>query len=234
VIPVLDEERMIESTIRAVANLQPFEIVVVDGGSVDGTAAVVERLCAEFATLRLLVSPRGRGAQLAAGASAAAGDLYWFLHADTVPDADAIGAMQSAFSREPALAGGNFALRFTGGSFGSRFLNLTYPWYRYLGLSFGDSGIFALRSAYTAAGGFDANHPIFEDLDFLKRLRRQGGFAHLGARVTTSSRRWENRSFAPIYGRWVLLQVLYWLGVPPRRLVRAYPNVRTTSASSGA
>ena len=85
---------------------------------------------------------------------------------------------------------------------------------RKLGLCYGDSGFFMRRSAYEAAGGFRA-HPIFEDLDLLRRLRKQGRFVRVDCTLVTSARRWQNRSFGWTFTRWTVLQFLYWAGVPP-------------------
>ena len=86
-------------------------------------------------------------------------------------------------------------------------------------------GFFVRRAAYERAGGFKP-FPVFEDLDLLRALWRQGRFVQAEACVVTSSRRFEGRSFALIFARWSLLQCLYWLGVSPHTLARLYANVR--------
>ncbi|HEX8852140.1 MAG TPA: hypothetical protein VF754_01560, partial [Pyrinomonadaceae bacterium] len=87
-------------------------------------------------------------------------------------------------------------------------------------------GIFVRREAYLRIGGFRA-FPIFEDLDLVRRLRKIGRVAHLTGVVTTSSRRFEGRSFAKTFARWAILQALYWLGVSPHTLARLYPPIRS-------
>jgi hypothetical protein len=107
----------------------------------------------------------------------------------------------------------------------ARFLTWLYPRLRLLGLAYGDSGIFVRRAAYERAGGFKP-FPIFEDLDLLRALWKQGRFVQAGACVVTSSRRFEGRSFTLTFARWSLLQGLYWLGVSPHTLARLYAPVR--------
>ena len=220
IIPALNEAGAIGETLDAAARVKgEVEIIVVDGGSADGTAEVARSRGA-----RVVTSPRGRGAQMHAGAQAARGAVLWFLHADTLAPADAAGCIARAL-RDPRAVGGNFRIRFDGGSSAARFLTWLYPRLRLLGLAYGDSGFFVRRAAYERAGGFKP-FPVFEDLELLRALWRQGRFVQADACVVTSSRRFEGRSFALTFARWAVLQVLYWLGVHPRTLARLYAPVR--------
>lgn len=220
IIPTYNERHSINRTLDAVAALRgAVEVIVVDGGSVDGTPEVVRQRGVEMIT-----GHRGRGAQMHAGAGAAQGEALWFLHADTHPAPDAAECIIEAL-QDRQVVGGNFAVRFDGRGRASRFLTWLYPQLRKLGLCYGDSAIFVRREAYHAIGGFRP-HPIFEDLDLVRRLRKRGRVVHLPALVVTSSRRFENRSFAFTFGRWAGLQALYWLGIHPRTLGRLYAPIR--------
>jgi GT2 family glycosyltransferase len=163
-----------------------------------------------------------------AGASAARGAALWFLHADTRPSADCAERIGEAL-RDPSVVAGNFHVLFDGDGRAARFLTWLYPQLRRLGLCYGDSGIFVRREAYQRLGGFRA-FPVFEDLDLVRRLHKAGRVAHLRAVVTTSSRRFEGRSFALTFARWSFLQVLYWLGVHPNTLGRMYAPIRGAGA----
>jgi rSAM/selenodomain-associated transferase 2 len=218
IIPALDEARSIGATLDAAARVAG-EVVVVDGGSADATAEVARAKGA-----RVVTSARGRGAQMHAGALAARGEVFWFLHADTLAPADAAARIAEALGDARAV-GGNFRVRFDGGGGAARFMTWLYPRLRLLGLAYGDSGFFVRRAAYERAGGFQP-FPLFEDLDLLRALRRQGRFVQADACVVTSSRRFEGRSFALAFARWSLLQALYWLGVSPHALARLYAPVR--------
>ncbi|HEX8071289.1 MAG TPA: TIGR04283 family arsenosugar biosynthesis glycosyltransferase [Pyrinomonadaceae bacterium] len=221
IIPALDEAAHIGATLDAVAALRgAWEAVVADGGSRDVTVALARARGA-----RVVTSARGRGAQMHAGACAARGDALWFLHADTLPPADALARINAALDADPRNVGGNFHVRFDGPELSARFLTWLYPRLRRLGLCYGDSGFFVRRAVYETVGGFRP-FPIFEDLDLLRRLKRRGRFVHLDAEVVTSARRFAGRSFAWTFARWSLLQGLYWLGVHPRTLARFYAHVR--------
>ncbi|HVF42692.1 MAG TPA: TIGR04283 family arsenosugar biosynthesis glycosyltransferase [Pyrinomonadaceae bacterium] len=220
IIPTLDESRSIGATLDALAReSEGVEVIVVDGGSRDGTVEIVRGR-----GVKLIESARGRGRQLDAGARAASGRALWFLHADTTPSPGFASSIAEALS-DPSVVAGNFDVYFDGGSRAARFLTWLYPQLRKLGLCYGDSGIFVRREAYERIGGF-RDYPIFEDLDLVRRLKRVGRVAHLRARVTTSSRRFEGRSFVLTFARWSFLQALYWLGVSPYTLARMYAHVR--------
>jgi GT2 family glycosyltransferase len=165
-------------------------------------------------------SQPGRGSQLSYGASVAKGQVLWFLHADTVPPDESARLIENLL-RDPRIVGGNFRVRFSGPSLAARFMSWLYPKLRMVGLFYGDSAIFVRRDSYERAGGFNA-YPIFEDLDLIRRLRREGKMVQLRAEVITSSRRFEGKSFALIFARWAGLQVLYWIGVNPIRLAALY------------
>ena len=225
IIPTLDEARSLGETLDAVAGFgEAVEVIVVDGGSVDATAEI-----ARGRGVRLVKAGRGRGLQMRAGAEAARGPALWFLHADTRPAPECAGLIVRAL-RDPSVVAGNFRVNFDGGGRPARFLTWLYPRLRRLGLCYGDSAIFVRREAYREVGGFRP-FPIFEDLDLVRRLRRRGRVAHLGAVVTTSSRRFEGRSFALTFARWAFLQALYWAGVDPRTLGRMYAPVRGAKRS---
>jgi rSAM/selenodomain-associated transferase 2 len=220
IIPTLNEARSICQTLDAVAGLGGgIEVIVVDGGSVDATAELVRGR-----GVRLVASGRGRGLQMDAGARASRGVALWFLHADTRP-APGCAALLAEALEDPGVVAGNFGVSFDGDSRGARLLTWLYPRLRRLGLCYGDSAIFVRREAYEEVGGF-ASFPVFEDLDLVRRLRKTGRVVHLPAVVTTSSRRFEGRSFALTFARWAFLQALYWAGVHPRTLGRMYAPVR--------
>jgi rSAM/selenodomain-associated transferase 2 len=220
IIPTLNEATALDVTLAAVAaNRLPLEVLVVDGGSTDATVAIARRH-----GVRVVRAARGRGGQLRAGARHARGDVLWFLHADTRPSADALHHLAAALGR-PGVVGGNFRLRFDGAGLPARFLSWLYPYLGRFGLCYGDSAIFVRRDVYRKVGGFRAL-PLFEDLDLVRRLREYGRFARLPCEVVTSSRRFARRRFFWVFVRWVCLQVLYWMEVPPAWLGRAYAPVR--------
>jgi len=228
IIPALQEEGAIESlaeSLRAILSLRPgteqrqVEILLVDGGSEDGTVAKARAL-----GWKVIESPkRGRGPQMNAGAALASGEILVFLHADTHLPQDALGQIEQALG-DPQILGGNFSLVFTGETWESRWLTRLYPFLRLGGMCYGDSAFFMRRAVFESVGGY-REYPLFEDCDLYRRLRRRGRFVRLPARASTSSRRFAGRFFRT-FALWSLLQVLYWLGVSPHRLARLYRPFR--------
>ena len=222
IIPTLNEEIALPELLAALRLMDHrVEIIVVDGGSTDRTCELAHRAD------RWVTSAKGRGTQQAAGALIATGDVLWFLHADSTPNALAVPAILQALA-DPATVCGNFTLSFEGDSPAAQTLSRIYPLLRPLGLCYGDSGIFVRRLSYEAVGGFRPL-PLFEDVDLVRRLRRAGRFERLPCVLSTSSRRFENRHLFGMFAQWTVLQILYWLGVPPDWLARRYAPIREQS-----
>jgi rSAM/selenodomain-associated transferase 2 len=220
IVPTFNEARALGATLDLLATLPGLlEVIVVDGGSLDSTVAI-----ARSHGVRVVSANRGRGIQLQAGAVAARGSTFWFVHADVHPPVDAARHIQDALARS-GVSSGCFAVRFDSTSLPARFLTVFYAHLRRLGLCYGDATLFVRRTEYERAGGFHS-FPLFEDVDLARRLRVQGRFVCLTVEVVASSRRFESRSFVLTFAWWMILQFLYWLGISPRLLGRMYAPVR--------
>ncbi len=224
VIPTLDEEARIGvrlAELRVTAGV--VEVVVADGGSRDRTVAIARG----FPGVRVLETPRGRGAQSNAGARVAtAGDVLLFLHADVTLPPDATVWVERALA-DPGVAAGAFRTRtVVDGDAGwvAPFLRLADLRSRLARLPYGDQALFVRRAAFAAAGGFP-DQPLLEDLELARRLRRLGRIAVVPAVVRVSGRRFAARPLRSVVAM-RLFPLLYRLGVPPRILVRLYGNPR--------
>ena len=164
----------------------------------------------------------GRGLQLNAGAAAATGRWLWFVHADSrLPD-QWLDVFRALDRQHPAPVGGSFAFRLDSAAWQARVIERGVAWrVRWLGLPYGDQGLFVRRDAFAAMHGFQP-WPLMEDVEFVRRLTRQGPVLHLSQQVTTSARRWERDGWWRRSGANLLTLSGYFLGIRPERLARRY------------
>ena len=213
IIPCLDEAKGIEAALRALAPMRQrgCEVVVADGGSADATRELAAALCD-----RLVVAPRGRAAQMNAGAREASGDALLFLHADTrlpdLADEEILGSLKNN-------AWGRFDVRIDA----SHPLLAIVAWAmnlrsRLTGIATGDQAIFVRRESFA---GFPAIE-LMEDIAFSSAMKRHGAPACLRSRVLTSARRWEERGVLNTIVLMWRLRLMYALGARPDRLARLY------------
>jgi rSAM/selenodomain-associated transferase 2 len=221
VIPVLDEEADIADALTALAPLRArgAEVIVVDGGSRDRTVELARPL-----TDQVVAAPRGRGAQMNAGAATAQGDVLLFLHADTrlPPDADRLilsGLNASSWQW------GRFDVRIAGRSPLLPMIAGFMNWRSLVtGIATGDQAMFATRAAFVQVGGFP-DVPLMEDIELSKRLKRVSRPLCLAARVTTSGRRWDERGAVRTIVLMWQLRLAHCFGAEPATLARRYGYV---------
>lgn len=221
-VPTLDEAREIGPLLDHLASLEgAWQVIVADGGSRDDT----RRLARAHPLAPLVVDATGgRAAQLNAAAARARGDVLVFLHADTRLPAGAHRELAGALA-DPAVVGGNFALRFGGGDRFARLLGTWYAAQRRLGVYYGDSVVWVRRSAFAALGGFRPL-AVMDDYDFVRRLERRGRTRCLPGPAVTSARRWRALGVGGTVASWVAIRWLYLAGVPAGRLARLYRPAR--------
>ena len=217
VVPVVDEAAGIVATLQALAPLRAagHEVIVVDGGSRDGTPA----RAAPWAD-RVLSSERGRARQMNAGAALAGGDVLLFLHADTLLPAGAARGLCAAM--QAGAQWGRFDVRIAGASAWFPVIAALMNWRsRLTGIATGDQGIFVQTALFRRLGGY-AEQPLMEDVELSRRLRGVAQPACLKERVLTSGRRWEARGvWRTILLMW-RLRWAYWRGAAPEALARDY------------
>lgn len=219
IIPILNEARGIPQLLEKLTPLvrNDCEIIIVDGGSEDGSADIVEH--AGFMVKR---APRGRARQMNAGAAHATGTVLLFLHADTqLPDkADLL--VKQALSNSSSSCWGCFDVCIAGRPIMLRvvgyMMNLRS---RLTSIVTGDQAMFVLQTAFTEAGCFP-DQPLMEDVELSKRLRSISPPARITSCVITSGRRWEMHGvWRTIFLMW-RLRWDYWRGIPASQLAKTY------------
>jgi len=222
IVPALNEADRISAALVALAPLRArgHEVIVVDGGSSDGTAALA-RAVAD----RVVPAPRGRASQLNAGAALARGEILLFLHADTrLPEnADAL-ILQGLAAR--ARAWGRFDVRIEGE-------NRLLPVIAFLmnlrsratGIATGDQAIFVRREAFEDAGRFPPLE-LMEDIALSRSLKRVSRPLCLADKAVTSGRRWERHGVLRTVLLMAWLRLAFFFGAAPAKLARLYDPER--------
>lgn len=216
IIPVFNEAAGIVAQLQPLQTLRDkqVEIILVDGGSTDNTL----ELARPFVDIALCSSEKGRARQMNIGAEKAQGRLLLFLHGDTFLPADVLSRLSSVQQNQ----WGFFCLRLSGQGLWlrliERMINIRS---RLSSVATGDQCLFIDRSLFLSLKGYAAI-PLMEDVEISKRLRGQSSPVVISAPVTSSSRRWEERGVWPTILLMWRLRFLYFIGVPPHKLVKKY------------
>ena len=220
IVPTLNEELVLKKTLTQIQELSPHELIVSDGGSTDNTTPIAQKF-----SHRVVTGSTGRAMQMNAGADQATGDLLLFLHADNRLEPESYQKMLECM-KIPKLIGGAFTLCIESDKWSINLINqLANIRSRYFGLVYGDQGVFVRAEVFKNMNGFSPI-PIFEDLDFYRRLKKKGPVNLLKEKAHTSSRRWVKEGIAFTTARNILIVLLFGLGFPPRTLTKWYIDIR--------
>lgn len=218
VVPMLNEAQEMPRLLARLCALerQGNEVLIVDGGSDDGSADLAVR-----AGLQVLSSPRGRARQMNLGAAHASGDVLLFLHADTLLPEGALVTVRRAMQKS-GTPWGRFDVAIDGKHLMlcvvAKLMNLRSRW---TGIATGDQAIFVTREAFDAVGGFP-DQPLMEDIELSRRLLQRARPVYIDDPVLTSGRRWESRGvWRTVLLMW-RLRWAYWRGTPADQLARLY------------
>ena len=213
VVPVLNDAPTLRGLLSALDGLN-FEVIVVDGGSHDGSAEVAEQ-----AGARVILSGASRGLQLDKGYRAATGDWIWMLHADAAPSPANLAEAAGWPSMPPGW--GCFGVRLDGGTPLRLVAWLMNRRSALTGICTGDQGLFAHRQLLDAIGGVP-RQPLMEDIELSKRLRRLTRPRRANTLLSASGRRWRRHGAAQTIATMWWLRARYALGASADGLYRHY------------
>jgi rSAM/selenodomain-associated transferase 2 len=220
IIPVLSETVSISEHIKHICDLNAdgtAEIIVVDGDPQGSTINAIKG-----AGVLTAVAEKSRARQMNHGAALATGDVLLFLHADTLLPSNAFALIRSTMN-DKHIVGGAFDLGFNSKRTIFRIAELyVFLRTRLTKVPFGDQALFIRRDFFEKLGGY-RDIPIMEDVELMRRIRKQGdNIRIIPLKVRTSVRRYEQEGILFSTFRNWLLQISYSLGIPPERLVKWY------------
>ena len=218
IIPTLNEADHIGNLLEHLnANSSPEninEIIVVDGGSTDETASLAKTWGA-----KIISSEKGRAKQMNKGAALAAGEVLYFLHADTYPPKNFDLYILNAVHE--SISSGCFRMKFDSSK---KFLRF-FAWFSRINNRLcrgGDQSLFILKDLFRKSGGFNEKYIIYEDTEFIGRLYKISKFNVLPQHVVTSARKYEQLGTIRLQYHFGIIHLKNLLGFGPDKLYRYY------------
>ena len=217
IIPALNEALTISKTLLALQYLREkgHEIILVDGGSSDGTSDIANGLVD-----KIIHAVTGRAQQMNIGANYASGDVFIFLHADTLLPQSFEDNLINNINSDNQW--GRFDIKLSS----ELFIFRVIEWFinyrsRISGIATGDQAIFATSKLFRKINGFP-EIPLMEDIAICKKLKQICRPIFIRPFAITSSRRWENNGIIKTVLKMWHIRLQYALGTDPNKLARYY------------
>lgn len=219
IIPTLNEAENLEQLLPLLSEeLQNGDqLIVSDAFSTDGSAHLAKQYGAE------VVQPgKGRAKQMNAGAELAHNEILYFVHADTRPPKNFRQDILNQYAQGKLL--GCYRFQFDSDS---RWLKINSYFTKFdkIMCRGGDQTLFVCKDFFKEMQGFDENHVIMEDYDFILRARKKTDFVIMDGDVVVSPRKYENNSYLRVNLSNFLIFKLYQLGMKPERLDSLYKKL---------
>ncbi len=216
IIPTLNESQNIKATINSTQESTNVEVIVVDGGSQDNTVEIAKSF-----GVKVITGDKNRARQMNAGAKNATGDIFLFLHADTLLPDNFDEMIRSALQK-PLIVAGAFALKINAPKAALRLVEwgvkLRSKWFN---MPYGDQGIFLTKEKFNDICGFP-ELAIMEDFELIRNLKSLGRIALISSPVITSPRRWLKKGILQTTLINQIVIIAYFIGISPERIRRWY------------
>lgn len=219
IIPIFNEVLSIQNTLKNLEGLTCHQIIFSDGGSTDGTLALIPK------SYQIVHSKKGRAVQMNTAAQQACHDLLFFMHCDSTIDAEGLQALEESFVKQKADIAG-LTLKFHDSTpLLDLIAYLSNKRIDLLKVIFGDQGILMSKAVFKATGGFK-DIAIMEDLEFFLRVRKHFSIARIPTVILTSPRRFEQKGTIKTICLMHYLKILFLLGVDPQKIQNHYKDIR--------
>jgi len=223
IIPVLNEAKNIEALLTYLdlnsSSKLISEILVVDGGSTDGSQEIVSEFSKTHPKVKVLNSPKGRAKQMNLGAVQSKGTALYFLHADSIPPKNFDQYILDAFHK--GAKAGCFKMKFDSSHW---WLQLAgwFTQFNWKSCRGGDQSLFVEKTAFDDLGGFNEDFVIYEDNDLIYKLYEHYEFKVLPYWLTTSSRRYLDNGIWSLQFHFWMIHLKKFFGATPKKLEAYY------------
>lgn len=221
IIPTYNEEKNISRLLIHLNNsvkTKNFEIIVVDAGSIDNTLSLAKKI-----GVTTLVSPvKGRAGQMNYGVEHAKGDVFYFVHADSLPVTSFFADIENAIAENYNC--GSFRFQFDSSKFLLK-LNSFFTRFNYLFCRGGDQTIFVTKDLWQKTGSFNESMLIMEDYDFLERIWKAGQFKLIPKATLVSSRKYDDNSWLKVQLANLKMVKMYRKGASQEDMITTYKKL---------
>lgn len=221
IIPTFNESQNIAKTINHIREISKnfeIEIIVSDAESSDNTLEIARNLGAKI----FISDKKGRSGQMNFGVKQASGDLYYFVHADCLPNKDCFVEIEKAL--KSGFDCGTFTSKFDSNNLLLKF-NEWFTKFNYLYFRGGDQTIFVTKSLWKKIGTFDSKMLIMEDYDFLKRLYKFGKFKLIQKPTLISARKFKSNSYLKVQYSYYKIFEMYTNGASQQQMIETYEKI---------
>lgn len=221
IIPILNEENIIERLISHLNNLQgEFEVIFSDGGSSDNTLDIIKNI----SNYKIVHSTRGRAKQLNNAAKESKYDILLFLHADSILERDVLIKIENFIKNNNRV--GCLKIRFDSKNILMHicgfFSNLRVKLRR---IAFGDQGIFIEKKLFYDIGMFD-DIALMEDYKLSIKLKKVCPIKFIDSYIVSSARRFEKNGIIKTMFYMQKLQYMFRKGIDIEKIANMYNNMK--------
>lgn len=217
IIPVLNEAENIATLLQYLIDNSVkkhiAEIIVVDGGSTDGSQKIVSDFFNKISDNNkkycLVESSKGRAKQMNIGSQFATGEILYFLHADSFPPKNFDTLIISEVKK--GHQAGCFRMQFDSKHWWLRLASwLTqFKWRACRG---GDQSQFISKQLFEDIGGYDENYIVYEDNILINQLYKRNQFVVINKKLKTSARLYQKHGIWKLQYHFLVIHIKKWFG----------------------